>query len=113
MEVLYVHVESLHTADDAERQTMCEVHHVHIQSVCVCLCARACSDCGMCSHSQTNNGSLPASMVRERIGLRGSERMLVYRGQPFGMVCPPLVTLVIAAFLAHLHMIVFDSEANK
>lgn len=30
----------LHTADDAERQTLCVVHHEHIQSVCVCVCVR-------------------------------------------------------------------------
>lgn len=74
---LYVHMESLHTADEAERQTLCVVHRVHIQSLCVC----DRSDCGMCSHLQTNNGSLAATTVRERIGLRGirgGERLLVY-----------------------------------
>ena len=77
--------------------------------VCVCACVsvfahtHAHSDCGMCVHSQTNSGSLPATMVRERTGLRGSERMLVYRSA-IGILCPPLVTLVIAPFLSHLYM---------
>lgn len=54
---------------------MCSASCAHSVRVCVCVC----SDCGMCSHSQTNNGSLPATIVRERIGLRESERLSVYR----------------------------------
>ena len=64
--------------------------------VCVCVCAHAHSHCGMCSHSQTNNGSLPATMVRERIGLRGSAQ-----GQPF-VCCAPLWSLWSLHSCAHI-----------
>lgn len=64
---------------------------------CVC----ACSHCGMCSHSQTNNGSLPATMVRERIGLRGSAQ-----GQPF-VCCAPLWSLWSLHHFAHICVVTF------
>lgn len=56
----------------------------------------------MCTHSQTNYGSLPASTEREGVGLGRSKRMMVYRSA-FGMVCPPLDALVIAQYLLYLH----------
>lgn len=95
----------MHTADDAERQTMCVVHGVHIQSVRVFVCVRVWQCVYVqiveCAHTQSNHGSLPATMVRERNGLRGSERLLVCRVR-LGILCPLLGPLDIAPFLLQL-----------
>lgn len=74
--------QSMHTADGAQRRTMCAaVRGVRVQSVSER--ARELVPIVECAHAQTNHGSLPSPATkareRERSGLRGSERLLVLK----------------------------------